>query len=126
MLGEVGLDKVFRLPMDAGGWDSKSKDPSKVEYENEHAKAEQKSEIKNAHTLARRNHSLSSLTVSMQHQSEVLKRQVEAAIEFKRNVSFHCVRASSGLVEFLKEMKGKSGKGWEEISEYQIVGSCFL
>lgn len=109
MLGEVGLDKVFKLPFGEKGWTREIEETSSQVKDSETSS--------NPHTLALRHHELSSLTPSISHQVEILSLQLALAVEFKRNVSLHCVKASGALTQFLEDERARYGSDWYGISE---------
>lgn len=111
MLGEVGLDKVFKLPFGKKGWTREIENNPKSDEDDGSAQSA------NPHTLALRHHKLSSLTPSMSHQVEILRFQLSLAVEFKRNVSLHCVKASGALTQCLEDERAKHGSDWYDISE---------
>lgn len=82
MLGEVGLDRSARVPIDY--------------------RSEQRT--------------LSPFTIPFQHQLAVVEAQLELAIELKRNVSFHSVKAQMATLDLLNSLKKKHGSAWTQIS----------
>ncbi|PWN19269.1 Metallo-dependent hydrolase, partial [Microstroma glucosiphilum] len=74
LLGEVGLDRAFRIPTS-----------------------------KEAHTLALRGKRLTSLGVPIGHQCKVLLAQIGVAVEEGRSISCHSVRAGEATVELIRE-----------------------
>jgi len=90
MLGEVGLDRVCRIPYAA---------PSPTPY-----------------VLHDNRRDLSPFTIPIQHQLAVLEAQLDLAVELKRNVSFHSVKSQQQTTELLDRMKAKHGKKWATIS----------
>lgn len=97
LLGEVGLDKAFRIPLP-----SPPKDSSTT-TDNTNA-IELTSPLRT-----------SPLATPISHQGAVLKAQVLLAIELKRNVSFHSVRAPQDTVDFLKMIAKEAGEEFERI-----------
>lgn len=87
ILGEVGLDRVFRLPSDPRGW---IREPDQVA---------------NNHTLARRNRPLTNLSTPVEHQMHIIKEQIAVAIDLGRSVSLHSVRAGGATVTLLNDLK---------------------
>ncbi|KAF8586229.1 TatD DNase family Scn1 [Ramaria rubella] len=83
MLGEVGLDRSFRIP-----W---SPSPN-----------------------VQRN--FSDFTVPLDHQMRILEAQLQLAVELKRNVSFHSVKAQQATIQLVDRMSAKYGEGWDMIS----------
>ncbi|KAK4058268.1 Cut9-interacting protein scn1 [Microbotryomycetes sp. JL221] len=82
MVGEIGLDKSFKIPNPRPPCPVVSKeslvdDPSSLKPLPKH----------------------SNLQTSIQHQLEVLKSQINLAIRLKRNVSLHCVRSTKEMVD---------------------------
>ncbi|EPQ60250.1 Metallo-dependent hydrolase [Gloeophyllum trabeum ATCC 11539] len=82
MLGEVGLDRSARVPLDPN-------------------------------TTPR---VLSPFTIPIDHQMAVLTAQLEVAVELRRNVSLHDVKAHQATADLLKSMSEKFKENWWEIS----------
>lgn len=97
LLGEVGLDRAFRIPT--------SRDSIKDQISEQGILAsDPAAESKpNEHTLALRGKRLTSLGVPIQHQTRVLLAQVGVAVDFGRSISMHSVRAGEATADFLKE-----------------------
>jgi Tat protein secretion system quality control protein TatD with DNase activity len=87
ILGEVGIDRVFRLPSDPRGW---TREPEQTA---------------NSHTLARRDRPLTNLYTPLDHQMHIIKEQIAIAIELGRSVSLHSVRAGGATVTLLEDLK---------------------
>ena len=101
MIGEVGLDRSFRIPYprkDAQGISSAySGDASLIrEAENTIATAGEE-EMAQKQAVMSPHKSLTPFTTSTAHQLRVLELQVEMAIEFGINVSLHSVKAQGEL-----------------------------
>lgn len=92
LLGEIGIDRVFRLPRDPKGW---TREPDE----------EEEKESNESPSLGRRKRPLTSLTPSIDHQLEVAKSQIALAIELKRSISFHSVRAGGALTDLLEDLR---------------------
>ncbi|EJD45653.1 TatD DNase family Scn1 [Auricularia subglabra TFB-10046 SS5] len=87
MLGEVGVDRIFRIPYAdyvAGGEVGRER--------------------------------LSPFTVPIEHQLALLEAQLAVAVEFRRNVSLHSVRAPQITVDLLERMHRTHGDSWEAIN----------
>jgi len=83
MLGEVGLDRSFRIPFKPySGLDRK----------------------------------LSDFTVPLNHQLHILEAQLELAVELRRNVSLHSVKAQQATLQLMDRMAGRHGEAWDMIS----------
>lgn len=76
MVGEIGLDKSFRV----------------------------------------NRHSRNPLTLPFAHQLAICEAQLEMAIELRRNVSLHVVRAPQAIVDLLNKLKAKHAAAFEGIS----------
>lgn len=83
MVGEVGLDRAFRVPLSLAS-DSTRK--------------------------------LSPFTVPLTHQVRILEAQLDLAVEFKRNVSFHSVKSHQATLQLIDRMLNKYGERWDAIS----------
>ncbi|KAF8324066.1 TatD DNase family Scn1 [Clavulina sp. PMI_390] len=93
MLGEVGLDRAFRIPFTPFGSNRDSDaDPEP------HPR-------------------LSPFHVPIEHQLAILEAQIDLAVECRRNVSMHSVKAQAASVDMLKKLEKKYGKEkWCSIS----------
>ena len=92
MIGEVGLDKSFKIPK-IGGYIAPHSMPDRegsIEY--------------------------TQLRTPMQHQAAVLEAQFDVAVEMKRNMSVHCVQAQGPMIEFLKRSAKKHGQRCKDIN----------
>ncbi|CDO73096.1 hypothetical protein BN946_scf185007.g150 [Trametes cinnabarina] len=95
MLGEVGIDRVCRIPY------SRPADPP---YANcaDHEDGSSRE--------------LSPFTIPLEHQLAILEAQLALAVELKRNVSLHSVKCQQATCELLDRMKTKHGAAWLRIS----------
>ncbi|GAA5821295.1 hypothetical protein JCM11251_004557 [Rhodosporidiobolus azoricus] len=94
-VGEVGLDRAFRIP-----------NPPHI--------AANKSNPKNTE-----------LATPLEHQLKVLEAQVDVAIKLGRSVSFHSVRAPQETVDVLKRLKAeKAGWGSIHVCLHSFGGSA--
>jgi Tat protein secretion system quality control protein TatD with DNase activity len=90
MLGEVGLDRSFRVPFSA--------------YQESETPAEDDGPR------------LTPFFVPIEHQLAILEAQVDLAVEFGINVSLHSVQAQAHTVSFFKHMLEKHGPRFDAIS----------
>ena len=103
LVGEVGLDKAFRLPV--VGFKSPPPGP-----------ADKLLDIEQAYTPgSREGRALSPYRVSMDHQKAILKAQLQLAGKHGRPVSVHSVQAHGAVIEILQEL----WKGHENPSKRQ-------
>jgi Tat protein secretion system quality control protein TatD with DNase activity len=102
LVGEVGLDRAFRLPI--GGFMSPPPNPSK-DPDNDQSYT----------PGAREGRPLSPHRVSMDHQKVILKAQFELAGKLRRPVSIHSVQAHGVVFELLQQMWA----GHEKPSKHQ-------
>ena len=116
LVGEVGLDRAFRLPREKDEKDP----PPNTNGSNQHQPSDGAG--KNEHTLARRGKKLSHLYTPQEHQKAVLIAQIGLALQLDRSVSLHSVRAGEATVNFFKDccrkFNGVDGRGFREISEF--------
>lgn len=82
MVGEVGLDRVFRVPFD---------------YFSDQRE-------------------LTPFTIPLEHQIAILEAQIELAIELKRNISIHSVKAQQATITLFKKLSKQHEEGWYRIS----------
>ncbi|KAI0695652.1 TatD DNase family Scn1 [Cytidiella melzeri] len=90
MLGEVGLDRICRVPYST---------PAPTPYALHDGKRE-----------------LSPFTISLEHQLTILEAQLDLAVEMRRNTSLHSVKSQEATVKLLNKMLRKHGNRWTEIS----------
>lgn len=94
MLGEVGLDKAFRLPVPRSSFPAA---PT----------SEQNSEEKTDWQVPpsdRKKRAFTNLKVPMGHQVAFLRAQLEVAFSLSRNVSFHSVQAQGPTVDLISSL----------------------
>ncbi|GAA5868355.1 hypothetical protein JCM3774_003265 [Rhodotorula dairenensis] len=84
-VGEIGLDKAFRIP-----------NPPEVAAD-------------------KRNPKHTDLATPIAHQLRVVEAQVDVAIKFGRNVSLHSVRTPQETVDMLRRFKEDKGEGWSTL-----------
>lgn len=88
MLGEVGLDRSFRIPVP-------STDP------------------KTDREVQRAAKKFTQLRTPIAHQLQLLSRQMQVAFELNRNISMHSVQAQGQTVELVTKL-GKTSKTWKD------------
>lgn len=88
MLGEVGLDRSFRIP-----------------YPQTDAKSD-----RSDHKQAKK---FTNLKVPMEHQLQLLNTQLDLAFELNRNVSFHDVQAHGAVMDLLASL-AKNSERWKK------------
>ncbi|KAG0199314.1 hypothetical protein BGX28_007385 [Mortierella sp. GBA30] len=106
ILGEIGLDRIARVPEPSLSSIATMVDP--VEEEPDGAKKEQSPQQKKT-TLA---------LTSIHHQLEIVREQLKLAASLNRAVSFHCVQAYGHWHDFLIQ-EGKRVRQIEAHKEYQ-------
>lgn len=136
MIGEVGLDRSFRVPyprtitQSQGPSELDGADPI-TEAENAIATAgEDEMAQKQAFAIPRK--TLTPFTTSTAHQLRILEMQVELAVEFGINISLHSVKAQGGstaelfscsllmvadigeTIKFLRDIKKKYEKQFDD------------
>ncbi|BGP54380.1 Cut9-interacting protein scn1 [Rhodotorula sphaerocarpa] len=84
-VGEIGLDKAFRIP-----------NPPHI--------AADKSNPRH-----------SDLATPIAHQIRIVDAQVDVAIRYGRNISLHSVRTPQETVDMLKRFKEEKGEGWTKL-----------
>ncbi|KAA1468088.1 TatD DNase family Scn1 [Dentipellis sp. KUC8613] len=90
MVGEVGIDRASRVPFIP---------------------------IADDVSVDRDDHrELSPFTIPIVHQLTILEAQLEIAMELRRNVSLHSVKAAQQTRELFDTMKMKHGQRWRDIS----------
>ncbi|KAE8227572.1 hypothetical protein CF326_g7531 [Tilletia indica] len=106
MLGEVGLDRSFRLPWPLQARAARA--AAAFEQSNGTSKPMQNSTGR-ASKLA---WTLSSFTTPLSHQLAVLQAQVCLAIDLRRSVSLHSVKAHGATSDFFMHMTRIRPRGW--------------
>jgi Tat protein secretion system quality control protein TatD with DNase activity len=102
MLGEVGIDRSARIPFPTNGGDGDDNVPD-----------------------GRTNGpKLSPFSTPFTHQLAILEAQLTLAVELRRNVSLHSVKASAQTRELFDRMAAAHGAAWFAISV--DVHSCTL
>ena len=96
MLGEVGLDRSFRIPTAGGHIAPHSMPPLEDGSE--------------------RFITYSELKTPIAHQLAVLEAQLDVAVKRRRNASVHCVAAQGTLVTLLAKMQQKHRADWSAIN----------
>ncbi|KZT08659.1 TatD DNase family Scn1 [Laetiporus sulphureus 93-53] len=91
MLGEVGIDRACRVPYAP---------PAEPPY----ASADDEKR------------ELSPFTIPLEHQVAIFEAQLALAVELRRNVSVHSVKAQQATVELFARMKERYGDKWLDIS----------
>jgi Tat protein secretion system quality control protein TatD with DNase activity len=90
MVGEIGLDKSFRLP-DIGGYIA----PHSM-------KPDERADV-----------SLTQLKTPMAHQVAVCEAQVDVAVRLRRPASLHCVTAQGPMLELMARLKKRHGERFD-------------
>ncbi|KAH9897885.1 hypothetical protein C8Q73DRAFT_682898 [Cubamyces lactineus] len=101
MLGEVGIDRVCRIPYSH---------PADPPY------ASSSSDDGDGGDGSRGSRGLSPFTIPLEHQLTILEAQLALAVELKRNVSLHSVKCQQATSELLDRMKAHHGAAWLRIS----------
>lgn len=116
MIGEVGLDRSFRVPFpghkaDHCGEHAEEDAPSTAEAEARIAISGEEELAKNMNQpeLVGRSKNLTPFRPSMEHQIALLEMQMDLAVELGINVSLHSVKAQGPTLDFLKRFKKKHG-----------------
>ena len=106
MLGEVGIDRAFRIPRKR--WSYEPAQEASNGTRNADAKEccvqDGAKEKDVAAPPAADKPKLTKLKTPIEHQLAVVKAQIAIAVELGRNVSFHSVQAAGKTVELMKEL----------------------
>lgn len=89
ILGEIGLDKAFRFQVNR---------PETGETRREGLEMGSEDHDRGGRILR------TNFRISIDHQSIILKSQIELAIELSRSISLHCVQASNELIESIQRL----------------------
>ncbi|CAO1639063.1 unnamed protein product [Sympodiomycopsis kandeliae] len=108
LLGEVGLDRAFRVPMSKSAIKYQPSEQHLLQSEpQDNSRTSEQSGTPgqggNSHTLALRGKSLSSLTIPIDHQYSILLAQISLAISLGRNISMHSVKSSDSTLHLLED-----------------------
>jgi Tat protein secretion system quality control protein TatD with DNase activity len=116
MIGEVGLDKSFRVPFPGHkanhcGEHAEEGPPSIAEAETAIAASEEDEVAKatGQFEAVKRTKSLTPFRPSIDHQIRILKLQMDLAVELGINVSLHSVKAQGPTLDFLRSFKKEHG-----------------
>lgn len=120
MIGEVGLDRSFRVPFpghkanhcgEHAGVEEHANEPSTADAEAKIATSGEEEMAKklNQPELISRSKNLTPFRPSMDHQIALLEMQMDLAVELGINVSLHSVKAQGPTLDFLRRFKKKHG-----------------
>lgn len=87
MLGEVGIDRAFRIPRRRWNYDPQQRQPTVTT------------------TPSTPGPKLTKLKTPQEHQLHVLRAQIDVALEHRRNVSLHSVQAAGLTVDLLASLR---------------------
>lgn len=99
MVGEVGLDRSFRIPYPQAAVSSQAKSTSPVERAESVIATSGEDEMAQKQALPVKRKTLTPFTTSTAHQLRVLEMQFDAALDFGINVSLHSVKAQGKAVK---------------------------
>ncbi|PWN48497.1 Metallo-dependent hydrolase [Violaceomyces palustris] len=154
MLGEVGLDRAFRIPFKA--WSYRPENEQRMEEGevetpssssscccstrkghgevkdlvegNEGWRKGRRGSMTKTRTPLSDGRRLTKLQTPIEHQAAVLKAQIGVAVELGRNVSFHAVQCSGRVMDLMKELcmehPGGFQNGFRDIN--LVLHSCTL
>jgi len=112
MLGEVGLDRSFRLPALGSG----TLDPGKEGLVDDDPRRWDLLRTREAHqdeTEDKPSSKFSKLsTPLLTHQLPILQAQLSVAVKLKRNISLHSVKAQEHTLHLLDSMAAQHGEEW--------------
>ncbi|CCM00028.1 uncharacterized protein FIBRA_02054 [Fibroporia radiculosa] len=104
MLGEVGLDRAFRIPFER---------PAVPPYASSPAPSHPPG---HSHDAPEPRRELSPFTTPLAHQVAVLEAQLALAVVLRRNVSMHAVKAQQATLALLARMRAAHGSAWTALS----------
>lgn len=102
MLGEVGLDRSFRIP--APKEEAKTQRDSATSSSTQQADGGDNPVVDGGSGTARPRKKLTTLHTPIQHQVELLERQLRVAMRLDRNISMHSVQAQAATVELAERL----------------------
>lgn len=120
MIGEVGLDRSFRVPFPGHKANHCGEHAEVEEHANAPSVADAEAKIAtsgeeemakklNQPELISRSKNLTPFRPSMDHQIALLEMQMDLAVELGINVSLHSVKAQGPTLDFLRRFKKKHG-----------------
>ncbi|KAF9181381.1 hypothetical protein BGZ50_005533 [Haplosporangium sp. Z 11] len=110
LLGEIGLDRIARIPEPSISPANDSSTPILLDADAEGNDTAAKDEQPKKNTLA---------LTSIQHQLDIVREQLKLAASLNRAVSFHCVQAYGHWHDFLIQ-EGKRLRQMEADKEFQM------
>ncbi|KAL9940051.1 hypothetical protein V8E36_000756 [Tilletia maclaganii] len=112
MLGEVGLDRSFRLPSPPEARAVRAKAAAAAAATEAEDSGDPKAKGASSWRASKLAWTLSSFTTPLSHQLAVLQAQMCIAIDLRRSVSFHSVKAQGATADFFMHMTRIRPRGW--------------
>lgn len=109
-VGEIGLDRIFKLPFSIANYVTTPAIAPTSPSCNCHA-PDPPSSTSNP-PLDHKAGRPKILKTSLQHQQRILAAQINLAIKHNRSISCHSVQSSEAIIDSFRKMKAENGIGW--------------
>ena len=121
ILGEVGVDKSFRLPFPPESYATLDRLERKAGKQKEDTSAhDEPGCCSSSAPLPKRR--LSRLQTPLSHQLHILRAQIAVAVQHRRPISFHSVRAAGCTTDFLLDLcTSLHPGGWDDVPSFRDV-----
>ena len=112
-VGEVGLDRIFKLPFSIANYSpAPSVDPTASQSHSCNCHTSEPSAATPQLATNDRRDRPKILKTALHHQQTILAAQIKLAIKHKRSVSCHSVQSSEAIIDAFRKLKAADEVGW--------------